>query len=179
LLLSIGAGTGLIYLLRWFWWRINAWSEVSAMFSSFVVAATFFAEQRSGHAAASTTVLLTTVAVTTVVWLVTTFATPPVPDDTLAAFYGKVRPAGPGWSRIRRLAGLPPSPDSPVAALLGWVLGLAAIYGALFSAGAFLYGRWVAGTSWAVVSVAGVIGMLTIVAPIFTSRDSFSTDCTR
>jgi solute:Na+ symporter, SSS family len=179
LLLSIGAGTGLIYLLRWFWWRINAWSEVSAMFSSFVVSAGFFVAQRSGHAAASTTVLLTTVAVTTVVWLATTYATPPVSDAVLAAFYEKVRPAGPGWSRVRRSAGLPPSPDSPAGALLGWVLGLAAIYGALFSAGAFVYGRWAAGTTWAVVSVAGVIGMLTIVAPAFTSRDSFSTDCTR
>jgi solute:Na+ symporter, SSS family len=179
LLLSIGAGTGLIYLLRWFWWRINAWSEVSAMFSSFLVSAGFFTAQRFGHPAASTTVLLTTVAVTTVVWLVTTFATPAVSDDVLAAFYAKVRPAGPGWSRIRRLAGLPASPDSPSLALLGWVLGLAAIYGALFSTGAFLYGRWEAGTAWAVVSVAGVIGMLTIAAPIFTSRDSFSTDCTR
>jgi solute:Na+ symporter, SSS family len=179
LLLSIGAGTGLIYLLRWFWWRINAWSEVSAMFSSFVVAAGFFAAGKSGHASGSVTVLLTTVAVTTVVWLVTTFLTSPVSDDVLAAFYEKVRPAGPGWSRIRRLAGLPASPDSPASALLGWVLGLASIYGALFSTGAFLYGRWVPGASWAVVSVAGVIGMLTIVTPAFTSRDSFSTDCTR
>jgi solute:Na+ symporter, SSS family len=179
LLLSIGAGTGLIYLLRWFWWRINAWSEISAMISSFVVSVGFFVAQKFGHAAASTTVLLTTVAITTLVWVAITYVTPAVPDDVLAAFYAKVRPAGPGWRRIRQAAGLPDSPDSPVAALLGWVLGLAAIYGALFSAGAFLYGRWIPGSIWAAVSAAGVIGMITIVRPIFSLRQSFSTDCTR
>ncbi|HEU5479326.1 MAG TPA: sodium:solute symporter family protein, partial [Candidatus Tumulicola sp.] len=95
LLLSIGAGTGLIYLLRWFWWRINAWSEVSAMFASFAVALAFFVAAKLGHRVADTTVLLTTVGVTTVAWLAVTFATPPVERAALAAFYAKVRPAGP------------------------------------------------------------------------------------
>ena len=141
LLLSIGAGTGLIYLLRWFWWRINAWSEVSAMIASFLVALGFFIAGRTGHAVPTTTSLLTTVAATTVVWIVVTFLTPPVDDATLAAFYAKVRPAGPGWSRIRRRGALPPSPDSLPMAFVGWILGLAAVYGALFSAGGFVYGR--------------------------------------
>jgi SSS family solute:Na+ symporter len=170
LLLSIGAGTGLIYLLRWFWWRINAWSEVSAMGASFVVSAGFFVAGKAGHPAASTTVLLVTVAITTVVWLVVTFATPPVPAAALEAFYAKVRPAGPGWSAIRSAAGLPPSPDSPAQALGAWVLGLAAIYGALFSTGAFVYGHPGAGSLWAAVSVAGVIGLVTIVRRTFISN---------
>ncbi len=173
LLLSIGAGTGLIYLLRWFWWRINAWSEVSAMIASFAISLGFFIAGKMGHAAASTTILLWTVGVTTVVWLVVTYATPPVAATALAAFYAKVRPAGPGWSRVRDEAGLPPSPDSPAQSLLGWVLGLTAIYGALFSTGEFVYGRPVTGTVWAVVSAVGIAGLVAVV------RRLFSTDCTR
>ncbi|MGA8576222.1 MAG: sodium:solute symporter family protein, partial [Candidatus Cybelea sp.] len=141
LLLSIGAGTGLIYLLRWFWWRINAWSEVSAMLSSFVVAFAFFVAAKLGHTADTTVVLLTTIAVTTVVWIAVTFCTPPVERSVLAAFYARVRPAGPGWEKIRRESGLGASPDSMTLALAGWVLGLACVYGSLFATGAFVYGR--------------------------------------
>ena len=162
LLLSIGAGTGLIYLLRWFWWRINAWSEVSAMFSSFAVALGFFVAGKLGHPVASTTVLLATVAVTTVVWVAVTYLTPPVAAVDLAAFYAKVRPAGPGWAGVRRATGLPPSPDSPARSFLGWVLGLAAIYGALFSAGEFVYGRPVAGAIWCAVALAGIAGLTVV-----------------
>ncbi len=172
LLLSIGAGTGLIYLLRWFWWRINAWSEVSAMFASFVVSLAFFAAGKRGHAFASTTILLITVAVTTAVWLLVTFVTPPVEARTLAAFYAKVRPAGPGWALVRKAGGLPPSPDSPAQSLLGWVLGLAAIYGALFASGEFVYGRPVSGSVWAIVSAASITGLIAL------GKRLFSTDCT-
>jgi solute:Na+ symporter, SSS family len=170
LLLSIGAGTGLIYLLRWYWWRINAWSEVSAMFASFAIALGFFVAEKAGHPVSSTVVLLTTVAVTTVVWVVATFATPPVPEETLAAFYAKVRPAGPGWAGVRRRSGLGPSPDSPAQAFLGWTLGLIGIYGALFATGSFLYGRTFPALIWSFVTLAAVIGLL---------RTGFSTDCTR
>jgi SSS family solute:Na+ symporter len=166
LLLSIGAGTGLIYLLRWFWWRINAWSEVSAMLSSFAVALAFFVAGRAGHPVGSTMVLLGTVATTTAVWLAVTYLTPPVDDAALVAFYAKVRPPGSGWARIRRLAGLPASPDSPARQLSSWVLGLAAVYGALFSAGAFVYGRPLQGAVWGVVALVGIAAL-------------FSTDCTR
>lgn len=173
LLLSIGAGTGLIYLLRWFWWRINAWSEVSAMFSSFVVSLAFFAAGKAGYHVASTTILLVTVAVTTVVWVCVTYATPPVDAPVLAAFYEKVRPAGPGWKRVRGAANLPPSPDSPAQSLLGWVFGLAAIYGALFSAGEFVYGRPLAGAAWAAAALVAVAGLVAL------GKRLFSTDFTR
>ena len=172
LLLSIGAGTGLIYLLRWFWWRINAWSEVSAMFSSFAVSLAFFVAGKLGHPFASTTILLTTVAITTVVWLIVTYATPPATAAALAAFYDKVRPAGPGWSKVRKASGLPPSPDSPAQSLLGWVLGLAAVYGALFSAGEFVYGRPVGGCVWAVVALASIAGMISLGGRLWGSRDA-------
>lgn len=160
LLLSIGAGTGLIYLLRWFWWRINAWSEVSAMIASFAVALAFFVAARTGHAVASTTELLTTIGVTTAVWLVVTYLTPPVGEETLMAFYAKVRPAGPGWAAIRRRTGLGPSPDSLPMALLGWVLGVASVYGALFATGSFIYGRPIAGALCSLVAGLAVIGLL-------------------
>ncbi|MBV8372037.1 MAG: Na+:solute symporter, partial [Candidatus Eremiobacteraeota bacterium] len=173
LLLSIGAGTGLIYLLRWFWWRINAWSEVGAMFSSFVVSLAFFAAGKMGHTVASTTILLVTVAVTTIVWVVVTYATPPVAAEVLAAFYARVKPAGPGWAAVRAATQLPPSPDSPAASLLGWTLGLAAIYGALFAAGEFVYGRTLGGVVWGIVSAASIAGLMTVGGRLF------STDCTR
>jgi len=163
LLISIGAGTGLIYLLRWFWWRINAWSEISAMCVSFAVSLTFFFAGKFGHPASSTTVLLVTVFVTSAVWLLVTFLTPADDAQTLAAFYAKVRPAGPGWRRVREAAGLPPSPDSPAQALGSWVLGLAAIYGVLFSTGAFVYGRPVPGVVWALVACIATIVLIRLV----------------
>ncbi|MGB6518295.1 MAG: sodium:solute symporter family protein [Candidatus Cybelea sp.] len=160
LLLSIGAGTGLIYLLRWFWWRINAWSEVAAMLASFVVALSFFASARLGHAADTTVALLTTIGVTTIVWVAVTYLTPPVEMSVLAEFYAKVRPAGPGWARVRDACALPASPDSIPLALLGWVLGLASVYGALFAAGGFVYGRVDQGVTWSVVAAAAILGLL-------------------
>ena len=160
LLLSIGAGTGLIYLLRWFWWRINAWSEVSAMVSSFLIALAFYIAGKMGHPVADTTTLLVTVGVTTVVWIAVTFLTPPVAEPTLEAFYAKVRPAGPGWSRIRQRSGLGPSPDSPALSLMGWVLGLAAIYGALFATGGYLYARTLPALAWTVVTALAIIGLV-------------------
>ena len=160
LLLSIGAGTGLIYLLRWFWWRINAWSEVSAMLSSFVVSLGFFVAAKAGHAAGAVEVLLVTIAVTTLVWVAVTFLTPPVDASVLRDFYAKVRPAGPGWAVIRRQSGLPASPDSIPLQLLGWVLGLASVYGALFATGAFVYGRPLQGCIWSAIAAAAIAGLL-------------------
>ncbi len=162
LLLSIGAGTGLIYLLRWFWWRINAWSEVSAMFSSFVVSLAFFVAAKLGHAVDTIAVLLTTIGITTIIWVTVTYLTPPVETSVLADFYRKVRPAGPGWAGIRKECGLAPSPDSISLALAGWVLGVASIYGALFAAGALVYGRPSQGIFWSIVAAVAIGGLLAI-----------------
>jgi Na+/proline symporter len=141
LLLSIGAGTGLIYLLRWFWWRINAWSEVAAMASSFLVAAAFFVAGKRGHPAPAHVALAVGVAATTLVWLAVTFVTRPTDRAKLVAFCRLVRPAGPGWRAIRREAGVDASPDSLPQCLLGWTLGCVFVYAALFGAGSALYGR--------------------------------------
>jgi Na+/proline symporter/dTDP-glucose pyrophosphorylase len=160
LLMSIGAGTGLIYLLRWFWWRINAWSEIAAMASSFVVSIGFFVAQKSGVAIDANTVLLVTIAVTTVVWVTTTYFTEPTAPATLEQFYARVRPPGPGWRAVRARTGLGPSPDSLADSLLGWVLGCAFIYAALFGSGSLLYGRWPQGLVWVALFVISGWGLV-------------------
>ena len=169
-MLSIGAGTGLVYLLRWFWWRINAWTEVSAMISSFVVSLTFFTMGKFGHPVDSSTTLLTTVAVTTVVWILTTFLTPPVDRATLVAFYRIVRPAGPGWNAIRGESGAGGSPDRLSLALVGWLLGMVSIYAALFGTGAFLYGRIANGIVYAVVFAVAVVALTQVISRIWTKE---------
>jgi Na+/proline symporter len=151
LLMSVGAGTGLLYLLRWFWWRINAWSEIAAMVSSFVVAVGFFIAGKMGASIPAHVSLLITVAVTTVVWVGVTFLTRPTDHGTLVSFYRLVRPAGPGWREVRAEAGVGPSPDSLPMSLLGWVLGCSFVYAALFGTGSFLYGRTTQGLVWLVV----------------------------
>ncbi|MFI5227812.1 MAG: sodium:solute symporter family protein [Gemmatimonadales bacterium] len=150
LLLSIGAGTGLIYLLRWFWWRINAWSEIAAMVTSFVVAVALLTARRSGVSIGDSTALIMSVAVTTVVWVAVTLLTPPTDQETLVRFYERTRPAGPGWDAVRRHTPLPPSPDSIPQMLLGWTAGVTFVYAGLFGAGNIIYGH----TANAVVCVA-------------------------
>ena len=163
LMLSVGAGTGLLYLLRWFWWRINAWSEIAAMASSFLVAVTFFAAGKLGHAVPAHVSLLATVAATTVVWIGVTLLTQPTERKTLVEFYRLTRPAGPGWREIRETTGLEASRDSLPQSLLGWVLGCVFVYAALFGAGSFLYGRLPQGLLWLgcfLVSGAGLLRLL-------------------
>ncbi len=157
LIVSIGAGTGLVYLLRWFWWRVNAWTEVSAMAASFAVSLTFFVLSKAGRTFDDNIVLLTTVGITTVVWLAVTFLTPPVDDATLDAFYDKVRPAGAGWAKVRNRTGAPASPDSLPNSLLCWVLGLVGIYAALFGTGAYLYGHVLQGVIYTVIVIVAAL----------------------
>jgi solute:Na+ symporter, SSS family len=162
LLMAIGAGTGLIYLLRWFWWRISAWSEVAAMASSFLVGVGFFIAGRRGLSLPSHVVLLASVATTTLVWVTVTYLTPPTDRETLVRFYRLVRPAGPGWAAIRKDAGVPASPDSLPQALLCWVLGCSFVYAALFGTGSLLYGRTPQAVFWLVVLVASGGGLLRV-----------------
>ena len=160
LLLSVGAGTGLLYLLRWFWWRVNAWSEVSAMASSFVIAFGFFVARKAGLEIPSHVSLLLTVAATSLVWICATLLTAPTDRSTLVSFYRLVRPAGPGWKPVAREAGEVGSPDSLPQSLLGWVLGCCFIYAALFGAGSFIYGKTTQGLVWAVLFTVSGIGLL-------------------
>ena len=170
LLLSVGAGTGLIYLLRWYWWRINAWSEIAAMVSSFLVAVGFFVAGKSGATIASTTSLLITVAATTVVWVAATFLTAPTDRKTLVEFYRLVRPPGGGWNPVRTEAGVSSSPDSMAQSLLGWVLGCLVVYAALFGAGSFLYGRTVQGMVWSVAFIMAAVGLIRLIPGLWRDR---------
>jgi len=143
IMLQVGAGTGLIFLLRWFWWRINAWTEISAMAISFAVALylQFVHVQVLGLPPLTPSVqLVLGVAITTAGWLVVTFLTAPTDRATLQAFYDRIRPHGAGW-RSAVTTRAPEGEDSVTAALLCWFLGVAAIYLALFGTGYLIYGR--------------------------------------
>lgn len=155
LMLSVGAGTGLIYLLRWYWWRINAWSEITAMGVSFLCAVGLLIARRSGHAVAADWGLPIAVAITTAAWLSVTLITPPTSRGRLLAFVRLVRPAGPGWAGLRREAGVAPA-DNLKTALLGTVLGCTLIYAALLGTGSFIYGQHRAG--WLCAGLFGLSG---------------------
>jgi SSS family solute:Na+ symporter len=170
LLLSVGAGTGLIYLLRWYWWRINAWSEISAMLSSFGVSVAFFIASKRGLTIASHTSLLITVALTTIVWVVVTYRTSPTDRSTLVEFYRLVRPAGRGWEPVRADAGVGPSPDSITQSLIGWVCGCLVVYAALFGAGSFLYGRTAQGAMWSVVFVIAAAAIIRLIPAMWRTK---------
>ncbi|MGA3188909.1 MAG: sodium:solute symporter family protein [Bryobacteraceae bacterium] len=140
LLIVTGAGTGSVLLFRWYWWRINAWSEVSAMISAFIVSVTL---QAAFHFDTDKPVdfayiMLITVGITTVVWLATTFLTKPEPQDLLIAFYRRTRPSVSGWTPIAKLApDVKPSRDG-LSNLLDWISGCVLIYGVLFGVGKLL-----------------------------------------
>jgi Na+/proline symporter len=159
LILSIGAGTGLLYLLRWFWWRVSAWSEIAAMVSSFVVALGFFIARKNGLEVASHVSLIATVVTTTVVWVAVTLVAPATDRETLVKFFRLVRPAGPGWSTVQAEAGVGSSPDSLSQGMLGWVLGCAFVYAALFGTGSLLYGRMPQFYLWLALFVASGVGV--------------------
>jgi len=163
LILSIGAGTGLIYLLRWFWWRVNAWSEIAAMTSSFVMALAFFIAGKQGHPVASHIALIATVATTTVVWILAAYLAPGTDRETLVRFCRLVKPAGPGWARLRAEAGVASSPDSLPMAMLGWMVGCLFVYSALFGTGSFLYGRTSQGVMWLVAFILSGATLLRLV----------------
>lgn len=139
LLLSMGAGTGSIYLLRWFWWRVNAWSEIAAMIASLVFAVGFYEANQHGLHWTDNETMIASVAGTTVVWLAVAFLAPPTDQETLKKFYTLIRPAGPGWRKIREATGLPASTDNLPSALLAVALVAIAVWSTLFAMGSVLY----------------------------------------
>ncbi|MFO7732101.1 MAG: sodium:solute symporter family protein [Candidatus Aminicenantes bacterium] len=171
LMLSVGAGTGLIYLLRWFWWRINAWSEIAAMTSSFLMALFFFTLGKTGHPLPTHISLVLTIAVTTVVWITVTFLTKPADRTTLVNFYKLVRPGGRGWEPVRAEAGVGATPDSLPNALLCWVTGISFVYSALFGAGSFIYGQTTLGLVWAAIFVASGLGLVKLLPKLWVKEE--------
>jgi len=142
-ILQVGAGTGLLYLVRWFWWRVTAWCEIVAMASSFAVSVGLLVLKTQGVVFSTHVALIATVAITTLCWVLTAYLGPQIDRAVLIAFYKKIRPAGPGWEPIRAVAGtqMDGEGENMPLALLGWVAGSTAIWSALFAEGSYLYGR--------------------------------------
>jgi solute:Na+ symporter, SSS family len=147
--LESGAGIGLVLILRWYWWRINAWSEIAAM----IAAAVGYGALTAFTTLAFPYTLLVVVAWTTVCWLLVTFLTAPEPDSHLIAFYIRTRPDGPGWKRIAAAAGGPP--PAPLGGLLvDWLAGVVLVYSVLFGIGEALFGSVASSLKFFAVSAA-------------------------
>jgi len=161
ILLQIGAGTGLIFLLRWYWWRINAWSEIAAMLISFLLAVYLhFGHARLGFAPIEpTSALVIGVMVTTFGWLAVTFLTPPTDRAVLQSFYDRIRPAPAGWRRAVDTSGRKDAGGDVAAAFLAWFLGCVAVYAALFATGYLLYGRLEIGLICGAIAIASAYAL--------------------
>jgi solute:Na+ symporter, SSS family len=144
-LLAIGAGTGLVLILRWYWWRINAWSEITAMIASMVVSLFlwFGAGLDPDDPTQWAWIMIATVAASTVAWVTVTYATSPERDATLDTFYRKVRPGGPGWYGIaQRLGYGRERMDGGALNWTNWVAGVTVVYTALFGTGKLIFMEW-------------------------------------
>lgn len=158
LLLAIGAGTGLVYILRWYWWRINAWSEIAAMTCSFAVAMVLLKTRFGAPGELNWAYrMLITVGITTLVWLVATFLTRPVDKEHLINFYKKIKPGG-MWKPIK--AGIEGAGEGPriQTDLLNWLLGTVFIYCSLFGIGKIVFLEFKTGI--ALLLAAAFLGIL-------------------
>jgi len=171
ILLLSGAGSGAIYILRWFWWRINAWTEIVAMIVATVVGIILVVVVEDETLANSvldgfTMKLLIAISCTTVSWVVTTFVTKPETQETLRSFYRLTRPGGPGWAKVVREAeadgdmideenaGKPW--EMPIQILLVFI-GCVVVYSSLFSIGSFLYGNIMTAIILLIVAAIGTV----------------------
>ncbi len=161
LLLTIGAGTGLVLILRWFWWRINALSEISSMIAALVVSLSLKALQHWNIIAFPENQvfayeLVTTVLFTTAAWLVVTLLSRPEKDDVLDEFFRRARPAGPGWKKVRqRLGDSVEVTDNLFFSFLDWIAGCVLIYAVLFGVGDLIMGEYLRGVILLITGAAG------------------------
>jgi solute:Na+ symporter, SSS family len=165
-LVMFGAGTGLIYILRWFWWRINAFSELTAMIVSFPIALFFHLQPKIAPQwqLAVWQPMLIIVGVTTLAWVAVTYLTPPASDQKLRAFYRSVKPGGPGWAvvvaRARAEGDMIDEGDAGWSVPLGivcMVAGCVAVYSTLFATGQWIYGNYVWATALSGLAAAGAV----------------------
>ena len=166
-ILMFGAGTGLIFILRWFWWRINAWSEISAIFVSGIVSILFNIQSISTILFGETALLPDymkfpmVVIITTVVWLVVTFLTPAENNKVLLNFYKKTTPGGPGWKAIVGNEQIEREGWSVPSGILAILLALAMIYCLLFATGYFIYGN---------LQLGGILTIIALIAAYLLSK---------
>jgi hypothetical protein len=177
IILQIGAGTGLLYLVRWYWWRVNAWCEVVAMTSSLLVSIGLLVASKNGVHLGPHFALPFTVLVTTACWVATAFLAPQTDRRTLVAFYKKVRPSGPGWASIRAEASLTPAEQAEAQmniplALLGWSAACTMIWSALFTIGTYLYGRTTQSLMLGVVFVVSATVVINVMRTLFADSNT-------
>jgi len=159
--LLLFSGLGLVGLARWFWWRVNAWSEIAAMIAS--GALTLLASplaKLTGLPDTRPIHLIIVVAGSTVLWIVATFLTKPVPAKHLVTFYERVRPAGPGWKPVAALCPNMSSPDSFKINSWGWGAGVLFILGSTIAIGKVLLGFWGHAVISSAVAMVGLLGVL-------------------
>jgi solute:Na+ symporter, SSS family len=160
IVLNLGIGTGAVYILRWYWWRINAWSEIVAMIAAAVVtlllknAATFNGNEPVVFAKTA----LITAGCTTVAWLLATFLTPAESEQKLVAFYRRVHPTVHGWKKIARLAPEVAEVRDLGNNTLNWIMGCLMIYCSLFGIGKLVFGEWLVGVL--LLAIAAAAGWL-------------------
>jgi Na+/proline symporter len=157
MLLVTGAGTGLVLLLRWYWWRINAWSEISAMITAFItsLALQIVGGLDSDKPVDFAWIMIITVSITTAIWLAVTFATQPESKETLVNFYRRARPGIAGWKPVARMAPDVKADGAGAHNFLDWICGCVLIYGVLFGTGKLLLGETGAGVALFAVGLAG------------------------
>jgi solute:Na+ symporter, SSS family len=157
--LNIGFGTGAVYILRWYWWRINAWSEISAMVAAAAVTVWLTRVPFTGNGAVVyAKSALITGALTTVAWLAATFISKPESNQTLTAFYRRVHPTVYGWKKIARLVPELPEVRDVRGNAFNWLMGVILVYGCLFGIGKLVFQQWMWGAILLVV--AGIAGYL-------------------
>ena len=144
-LTALNAGIGLVLILRWYWWRINAWSEISAIIASAVVTSIVFILPQTRGEDNFAIQMLIIVPISTIVWLIVTFLTSPVSTEQLTAFYERVRPSGGWWAPVARQTEIKPNAAEGGPALVNWLLGSACIYCTLFAFGKFVLGSYEVG----------------------------------
>jgi Na+/proline symporter len=154
-MLTMTAGVGLVMILRWYWSRINAWSEIAALAISAVAGSALYVFNviPGDDPNATAKRLLITVVVTTIGWIAVTFATQPETDATLLRFFERVRPSGPGWNATARRATAGPPGDSLGIGLIDWIAGLGLVFGTLFGIGKFVLGETAAGAGCIALAV--------------------------
>lgn len=169
IVLQIGAGTGLLFILRWFWWRINAATELTAMIVSFVVAMYFHFASISGWMGgglADWERLVMGMLITTAAWLIVAYTSQPTDDSVLMSFYQKIKPGGPGWKPVLAKAeqdGITLDADAGADlpyALLAAILGAVGIYSLLFMGGFFIYGQAGLGGLFLIIAAASLFGIV-------------------
>ncbi|HEY6250950.1 MAG TPA: sodium:solute symporter family protein [Candidatus Angelobacter sp.] len=160
IVLNLGIGTGAVYILRWYWWRINAWSEIVAMIvaASITVVLQLLVKFQGNSAVVFAKTALITAACTTVAWILATFLTPAESQEKLLAFYRRVHPSVYGWKHIARLAPEMPEVRDFGSNAFDWIMGCLMVYCSLFGIGKLVFQEWITGL--VLLGVAALAGYL-------------------